>query len=253
MSFVTCKLWAQTGNQMFMIAATIAHALKHGVEYKIPSEGHSPELRTMPFPHLPVWSPADGLGAPYVESQEQFGLYHEMPYWPKMRLHGYFQNEKYFCDYRQEILAAFKIPYEPVSECSIHIRRTDYLKHPTKHPVVTMEYIDQAIDHILLTTTCSRFKVFSDDIEWCIDAFKERFGSFGVEHFTFMERGDTLADLSKMSSCSHHIIANSTYSWWGAWLCQNGRKVVVCPKEWFGPGNAQLNSSQICPPQWIRV
>lgn len=254
MSFVTCKLYAQCGNMMFQISATIAHALKHGVEYKIPAQGHSPELPSMPFPHLPIWTPADGLGAPYVEQQEQFGLHHEMPYWPKMRLQGYFQNEKYFKDYRKEILEAFLIPYEAMDDVSIHVRRTDYLLHPTKHPVVTMEYIEKAIETITDKTGLTQFKVFSDDIQWCIESFKERFGNPAMDHFTFVDRNpDPLANLALMSSCSHQIIANSTYSWWAGYLNRNPNKVIVCPKVWFGPGNSALSSSEICPPSWIRV
>lgn len=241
MSFVTVKLWAQTGNMMFMIAATIAHALKHSVEYKIPSEGHSPELRVMPFPHLPEWKTTDGLGAPYVESPDQFGRYHEMPYWPKMRLHGYFQNELYFKDYRKEILEAFQIPWSPMQNVvGVHVRRGDYLQHPTKHPVVTKDYLLDACLHFV----GYRYLFFSDDIQWCKEAFP------GHE---YSEGKSALEDMSLMSSCEHQVIANSTFSWWAAWLNQNPDKVVIRPKIWFGPGNSGLDSSQICPSSWIPV
>lgn len=244
MSFVTCKLWAQAGNQMFMIAATIAHALKHGVDYKIPREGHSPELPMMPFPWLPAWTPADGLGAPYVEEQDQFGIYHEMPYWPKMRLHGYFQSEKYFSNYRQEILEAFRIPWHGLNGViGVHVRRGDYLQHPTKHPVVTKDYITQAFQQF---PGGYQYKFFSDDIQWCKETFPGH---------SYSEGRPALEDMSFMSCCEHQIISNSTFSWWAAWLNQNPHKQIITPshKNWFGPGNSALSTKDLIPESWIQI
>jgi hypothetical protein len=249
MSFVTVKLYAQMGNMMFMISACATTAWKNGVDFKIPRGGYSPELPIMPFPHLPSWEPSDGLGAPYVE--EEFGIYHEIPYSPKMRIDGYFQNEKYFKDYRQQIIDLFNIPYHPIDATSIHVRRTDYLKFQTKHPPIDVEYITRGINYLWRKdfTHTRNFMVFSDDIPWC----KENLHDTELIKFQFSEGKSALEDLSLLSSCRNHIISNSTFSWWGAWLCQNPDKIVVCPKVWFGPGNNHLKYHEICPESWIRM
>lgn len=250
MSFVTVKLHAQLGNQMFMIANCIAHALKHGVEYKIPRQGHSPELPEMPFTHLPEWTPADGLGAPYVE--EEFGVYHEIPYWPKMRMGGYFQSEKYFKEYRKEILDAFRIPYIFTDGVSLHVRRTDYLNHPTKHPVVNHDYFTQALK-IFTEKGYNTFTVFSDDIQWAKDYFTPTFPDL---KFNYIDRNpDGRVNMGLMSGYAHNIIANSTYSWWAAWLNQNPDKIIITPSEdnWFGEGNKHLKVTDVIPLEWIRL
>jgi hypothetical protein len=251
MSFVTCKCFAQTGNVMFQIAMTIAHALKHGVEYKIPRQGHSPELPTIPFAHLPQWNPSDGLGAPYVEQQEHFGLYHDVPYWPKMRLHGYWQNEKYFKNYRKEIIEAFQLHWKyHEGIVGIHIRRGDYLNNPHKFLSPNHAYLSESIKYFIDRQEVKAFAIFSDDIAWC----KEYFSYNHPKHqFIFNEGYSALEDMSMLSGCEHQIISASTFSWWAAWLNQNPNKIVVCPEHWFGPGNSHLNSSEICPREWIRV
>lgn len=97
------------------------------------------------------------------------------------------------------------------------------------------------------------FLVFSDDIEWC----KRNIPSEKVNpiNIRFKEQGEALLDLKEMAECEHNIIANSTYSWWGAWLNNNPNKVVVTPDEenWFGVDNKHLDVSTLLPKEWIRV
>jgi hypothetical protein len=250
MSFVTCKLFAQRGNMLFQIACCASHAWRHAVDFKIPRQGHSPELPVMPWPHLPEWTPADGLGAPYVEHQDQFGLYHDMPYWPKMRLHGYFQNELYFKDYRDKIIELFQVPYNPMKGVvGIHVRRGDYLLYPTKYITPDHDYLSRSIQYFT-DMGYETFSIFSDDMPWCKEYFTRHYPFLG---FTFHEGNDAGTDMSLLSSCEHQIISASTFSWWAAWLNQNPYKVVIAPKSWFGPGNNHLNSSQIVPTSWIRM
>lgn len=250
MSFVTVKLKANLGNQMFQIATTIAHALRHGVEYKIPHQSTSSVLPDMPFKHLANWTPGDGLGLNFV--QEHFG-YQELPYWPKMRLEGYFQSEKYFKDYRKEVLAAFKFPSGTARDVvGIHVRRGDYLSLPHKHPVVTSDYLNKAIEYFT-TKGYLQFRFFSDDIAWCHE-FAEKYSNTDVL-FSFSVGQSPMADLYDLSQAEHQIISNSTFSWWSAWANENPNKIVVTPHEdnWFGPFYKHLNTSDLIPEKWVRI
>lgn len=253
MSFVTCKLWAQAFNQAFMISCTIATALKYGVEYKIPRGGHSPELPVMPWPHLPSWEPSDGLGLPYQETPEQFGVYYEIPYWPKMRLEGYFQSYKYIDPYKEEILKAFGFKWEPLDNTiGIHVRRGDYLLHPTRHPVVTHEYLSQAIK-IFTDKRYANFVVCSDDIQWCKNYFDNTYPDLC---FVYSEGRTAIGDMELLSGCEHLIISNSTLSWWSGYVNRNPNKIIVTPSEfnWFGPDNKKrLKLTDVIPLEWTRI
>jgi hypothetical protein len=146
---------------------------------------------------------------------------------------GWFQSYKYFNEYKDIIKKEFTFKDEILNKCksiinsylnpvSIHIRRGDYVKHPGFW-VITPEYINEALQHF--TDKEYTFLIFSDDIEWCKQIFPE-----GV---VFMEGNNQFEDLCLMSLCKHNIIANSSYSWWGAWLNQNQDQRVIAPKNWF--------------------
>ncbi|ENM5934579.1 alpha-1,2-fucosyltransferase [Vibrio mimicus] len=155
-------------------------------------------------------------------------------------LDGYWHNGKYFEPVREQLLKEFTIKGElskgvrelrtrivSSQSVSIHVRRGDFLKHPDVG-VLDIDYYKRAVECILSNVESPEFYMFSDDIEWCI------------EHLNFIENChfvdstiDELDDLMLMSSCKHNIIANSTFSWWGAWLNSNHNKIVVCPKVWM--------------------
>jgi hypothetical protein len=157
---------------------------------------------------------------------------------------GYWQNENYFKEYKNEILS--KINSKIISDldfndsCSIHVRRGDYLNLQHIHPIQTLEYYKKAIDVI---KPKGFIYVFSDDIEWCKENFK-------FKKMIFMENNSNIDDLKLMSLCHDNIIANSSFSWMGAWLNKNTDKKVVCPKKWFANGQKE---SHIRPKEWIQV
>ena len=97
----------------------------------------------------------------------------------------------------------------------------------------------------------SSFIVCSDDIRWCRIQLKplELFGAV----FTFSSEQEPIADLALMSCCENNIIANSSFSWWSAWLNRNPDKIVIAPKLWFGPGNDHLKISDLLPDEWIKM
>lgn len=113
---------------------------------------------------------------------------------------------------------------------SLHIRRGDYLKH-ARYNVCDEQYYKEAIQYICEHVESPVFYVFSEDDEWCTEFMKK----FDVQYYIVnINRGlDSYQDIYLMSNCKHNIIANSTFSWWGAWLNENCHKIVVAPSTWF--------------------
>lgn len=230
----------RAGNQMFQIAATVAHALRNDVPYKIPTKTSEPRIWPAYFNHFPRLLPSDRIRNIYKEPEF---TYSPIPFIDNTQLHGFFQSELYFKDFRDEIIKAFRIPYKPnPGFVSIHVRRGDYLQFSDKHPPVTEEYLCKAIAKF----PGWKFLVFSDDMKWCREHF------LGSE-FTFAEKNSPLKDLELMSGCEHNIIANSSFSWWAAWFNQNPDKVVVAPSQWFGAGNDHLNTKDLIPESWMQI
>lgn len=237
---ITCSLYGRLGNQLFQISAAIAHALRNNVPYKIPVRTADPRIWPAYFSHFPRVLPSDKIRHTYKEPEF---TYQPIPFVDNTQLNGYFQSELYFKDFREEIIKAFRIPWKPrPGFVSIHVRRGDYLQFADKHPPVTEEYLCKAIAKF----PGWKFLVFSDDMTWCREHF---LGS----QFEFAEKNNALNDLSLMAGCEHHIIANSSYSWWGAWLNRNPDKIVIAPKVWFGPGNDHLNTKDLIPESWIKL
>jgi len=151
-------------------------------------------------------------------------------------LFGYYQTEKYFKHIENEIREDFSFDSELLETCnsflqqvsdqekiSLHVRRGDYVVNPN-HPTQTLEFYAKAIAKLPKDIPII---VFSDDSDWCKQ--QELFSS---DRFMISENNSTDADLCLMSLCDYHIIANSSFSWWGAWLAKS--KKVYAPQNWFG-------------------
>jgi hypothetical protein len=186
---------------------------------------------------------------------EQFFDYQKIPYKTNQKIHGYFQSEKYFIHNRQQILNLYDIDEESKKEidkkygeilvgntCSLHVRRGDYLKYPNHHPTCTLEYYNNSIKEFSKDT---KFLIFSDDINWCKEVFTN-------ENFIFIEGNGDYIDLWLMSLCKNNIIANSSFSWWGAWLNQNQNKKVISPNKWFG-SSIPHNTKDLIPTSWMKI
>lgn len=236
---VYAKQYGRTGNQLFQKAAAIGYAIKFGrawtFDANVPKRGYYLLVRELGHHYQqPTREPAP---EPYLTV-----------------LDGFWQSEKYFAHCREEVLKAFAFNWpHQAGVCSIHVRRGDYLLYPDKHPVITEQYLDQAIAYMAQIVGITQFLVFSDDIEFC----KEWIASqvyCGVT-FDYSEGRTEKEDLELMSGCEHHIISNSTFSWWGAYLDKNPNKIVVSPSKdnWFGPGNASLCTDDILPDSWIQI
>jgi hypothetical protein len=131
----------------------------------------------------------------------------------------------------------------------MHIRRGDYAHNPktnTVHGVCEKEYYYRCVEKISSTTPDLRIFVFSDDMGWVVENMRLPCRTTYVAHNG--EEND-YEDLSLMSMCKHHIIANSSFSWWGAWLSTNPDKIVFAPREWFR--DASIHTSDLIPKDWV--
>ncbi len=170
---------------------------------------------------------------------------------------GYWQDERYFSDVRDEVRQAFRFrgidernlalgqEMEKRESVSIHIRRGDYLKYPV-FQVCDPPYFKRAIEYIIRKVEDPFFYVFSDDLEWSADFMKDT----GVDYqIVDHNRGrDSYKDMYLMTKCHHNILSNSSFSWWGAWLGDYRDKIVVRPIEWM-----KGYKKDPCPAEWIRV
>ena len=171
-------------------------------------------------------------------------------------LNGYWQNELYFSNIRKLLLGelspinsmnnlgyAYLENIEKSNSVSLHVRRGDYL-NSKNIGVLGVDYYTKAIDYIRQNVENPTFYIFSDDLEWCKD-------SLGfLDNCIYVDRTQTeIEDLKLMSFCRHNIIANSSFSWWGAWLNQNPNKTVVAPKGWI---INDPDSSNVIPSDWVK-
>jgi hypothetical protein len=180
-----------------------------------------------------------------------------------MHLTGYFQSEQYFSDCRAELLQEFTpataIPPESariremisnVSSTSVHVRRGDYADNPTTaaiHGVCEASYYDSAMRTVRDVKGPQTYFVFSDDMAWA----KQHLRPPGEAVFVEGNQARPEVDIHLMSSCAHNICANSSFSWWGAWLNPRPDKVVVAPARWFA--SAARDASDLVPSSWLRV
>lgn len=176
-------------------------------------------------------------------------------------LKGYWQSEKYFLKVADQIHEdfSFRLPLKKrnaelakqinqVSAVSLHVRRGDYANNPATtavHGLCSLDYYRAAIKYVAERVAQPHFFVFSDDITWVKSNLKMVFPCEYVDHNQGVE---SYNDMRLMSMCKHHIIANSSFSWWGAWLNPEADKIVVAPKQWFSNQN---DVRDLLPKTWV--
>ncbi len=190
------------------------------------------------------------------------------PALPELRapvyLDGYWQSERYFSDIaallRQEFTA--KAPLDPknnalaqsidaVNAVSLHVRRGDYVDNPATnrfHGICSLDYYQRALDYISLRVEAPHLFVFSDDQQWTRANLRYTAAT------TFVDVNDPehgYRDMGLMARCRHHIIANSSFSWWGAWLNPSHEKIVVAPDRWFSA--SRNDTRDLIPSSWVRL
>lgn len=185
-------------------------------------------------------------------------------YGPNCYLIGYWQSELYFKEIAKVIREDFSFKMLPVNEnsyiadriisansVSMHIRRGDYQNNPTTkefHGLCSIEYYQRAIKLMNEKVGNPHFFVFSDDMNWVRNNIR-----INGQH-TFVDINDENngnIDMQLMSLCKHNIIANSSFSWWGAWLNSYNKKIVIAPEKWFN--NSSIDTSTILPVSWYKL
>ena len=287
------------GNQLFQYAAAKALAVQHNTQlkldlyyftkhpyrtfdldkFKLPLEiaarsevhrftGSNPLIRY-------INKRENYLHCPKVAVQPHYHYYEDFFKLPgHIYLSGYWQSEKYFTPVRDS-MRQWVEPREPLdpksqelasemTRCesvSLHVRRGDYnaATYNSFFGGLTESYYKRAVTRILQEVPDARFFVFSDDIEWC----KNNLPIPDALYADHNKGHDSYKDLYLMSCCRHNIIANSSFSWWGAWLNKNPDKKVIAPARWFQKEYVDgrmvvypcriYNVKDLIPPAWIKI
>ncbi len=174
---------------------------------------------------------------------------------------GYWQSEKYFAKHADRIREEFSFHLQlddrnaeivrrmkGSNSVSLHIRRGDYVNNPKTlavHGLCDIDYYQAAVELVSARVVSPSFFVFSDDIAWARENLKMVFPCEFIGH---NQGEDSYKDMQLMSVCSHHIIANSSFSWWGAWLNPEPQKIVIAPKKWFADGR---KVPDLLPESWV--
>ena len=255
-------------NQMFQYAALRGLSSKIGAETCIPyyqnavDDGIGNMLRTELFDSFNLKTKTGLLNnghAPVVK--ERFfhfdqELFDHCP--DHVSLQGYFQTEKYFKHIEHQIRSEFTFVDDILEPCkemirsidnpiALHIRRGDYIINSENHFNLPIIYYESALKHF---DDNRNVIVFSDDSKWCHEQ-----SLFSDDRFIISDNDDNRVDLCLMSLCNDFIIANSTYSWWGAWLSSNKNKKVIAPVQWFGKTGytKDHNTQDLIPNKWTRI
>lgn len=256
---IVFKIQAGLGNQLFQWAYSFSLSKQHEVHYDISFYRYQHANRNVSIRELDInkllknqMNFLHGNSYNQFNSKEISHIKDDFTY----RKHairddehyyfdGYWQSENYFKIHRKEILNSLNLPtpqgLDFQGSCSIHVRRGDYLNNPDLHPVQTPIYYKKALDII---QPRGKVYILSDDIEWCKN-------NLNIENSQYIEHNTNIMDLSVISKCEHNICANSSFSWWGAWLNENPLKKIVCPYQWVGPSGPK--DFNIAPDSWIRI
>ncbi len=282
------RLHGGLGNQMFQYAAGRAIALRTGAEllldlgyfdgellhafglqhlaagYRVASDAELPPKRSASPVRYALWR-ALRL-RPKLVRERTLGFDPAIAATqPPAYLQGYWQSEKYFADAAETIRTELAVETAPSAanaamlerirsglSLSLHVRRGDYASDAATlatHGLCSPDYYDRAVRAIAERTGGTpTIYIFSDDPDWAEENL-----AFGFE--TVVVRGNDAAtnyeDLRLMSACDHHVIANSSFSWWGAWLDPKPDAVTVAPQRWFA--HPDMHNPDIIPERWVRV
>lgn len=239
--------FGQLGNQLFQIAAIVAHAQKLNTSFVFPETSLTKRL----FPNniQTFVNMAD-----YKLYKEPHFHFNPIPLEDNLDLRGFFQSEKYFIE--SDIVSTYK-KYQNINlydgnttparcDCAVHVRRTDYLLRKHGHIVLEKDYYDQAMGMIKASHPYTLFHFYSDDIKWCIEEFGYR-DDVTFHNDMSMDPFDVILE---MSSYKNIITANSSFSWWAAYLNYVlNNAMIITPKKWFD----NFNELDLIPNGWIKI
>ena len=277
---ITIYLQGGLGNQLFQIFTCISYAMKHNIEFKLPLYNQNQKISVSPTgaPRPTYWdSIFSSLSQYIVENNE---LYNNKPMFkeksfeyneiPKISedfiLFGYYQSDKYFNDNfnkiydllniresRDKVKEKYKYLFDNNETISMHFRLGDYKKLLHAHKIISLKYYESCLKKIIKRNeklfTVIYFCEDEDILEITenINYLKSKFKNLNFK------RGKCKTDWEEMllmSNCNHNIIANSSFSWWGAYLNNNKNKIVCRPKKWFAE---KKELKDLCPNNWIVI
>lgn len=281
---IIVKILGGMGNQMFQYAAAKNLALKLGTELLLDIESLKRHgERPFDLGHFSITdkiaNPNDFSKLGYsvfsyplikIKKHPNYYLEKEFTYNENLKnislpvyLDGYFQSEKYFKEFETEIrkLLSFKLAanqneliftqkMQSSTPVSLHVRRGDYVTNPkatAQMGILDLYYYQNAMEILESKIANITYFIFSDDVEWVKSNLKV---SRPVIYVTGNNGENAFRDMRLMSQCHHHIIANSSFSWWGAWLNPNQEKVIVAPRKWF---QQAISDQDLVPSHWLRV
>ena len=277
---LTINLQGGLGNQLFQIITLFAHSLKSKTDFKLEHKKYLPGqyvTRNVYWDNLFI-----KLKDKLVDPQQQFNRssrtldnytiyneqnfhYDEIPIFSTdVKLNGYFQSYKYFDNQIKEILNYLDFDslkdklkkYKIDNIVSLHFRVGDYAKLQNYHPLMTTQYYINSLKKIVTMTKKDDWNVMyfceEDDIKYVENKVKEIKNIFPKINFIKVDsKLEDWEQLLLMSLCDHNIIANSSFSWWGAYL-NNNNPIVTYPNIWFGPNMKNKNMKDLSPPHWIK-
>ena len=241
--------FGRLGNQMFQFSTLLSLGTANKKEIGIP-ESAKELIETFPQVSSHVSSALPSLAAYKEESFLYSGNIFLLR--DDIDIEGYFQSEKYFLPIKNSLLEIFRfnsnvqmavksrissLKSSATHICGVHIRRGDYLNHPTVHTNLSLEYYKTAMTWMMQNYSSVIFLIVSDDIEWC----KQNINDESVVFSNFKTEAQ---DMCLLQQCDLHIIANSSFSWWPAWLSNS--KQVIAPRTWFGPAGPREWYSIYC-------
>lgn len=247
------------GNQLHQIGATISHAKKMGAKAKFPHWNYNKYMLNPIDDSLP-----DNCDEILEGTWHDTYFAHRFEYIPipkekNLVLFGFFQSEKYFDkelvlntykpkpEFLQVVKDAGKDFINLTGTVAVHVRHGDYIDRQDCHPVLPISYYENAMVHLYNEVGPNlNFIFFSDDMPWCKQHFRG-------ENIYYAEGNSNIVDMYLMAHCHHHIIANSSFSWWGAWLKKlftDNAGITIAPQTWFGEKLAHYDTRDLYCEGW---
>jgi hypothetical protein len=281
---ISCRLQGGLGNQLFQIFTTIAYAIKFSKSFvflNVYQLGNGENGTTVRYTY---WNNFLNALKPFLRSVNQMAKfqvlrekkfnYEDYQVTDNTLLIGYFQSPKYFEDYKESIFKllkiqtnklyvklkvnnAFNILFDNATYISLHYRSGDYNKHPGLYPIMNVKYYEASIHKILeLKEEDALTKILYFCENDCLEEFERIIDNLKITfpELVFERAPQSLYDweqLLLMSLCHHNIIANSTFSWWGAYLNTYIKKKVCYPEKWFN--DRSFDTHDLCPTDWISI
>lgn len=284
-NIISVHIMGGLGNQLFQIFACMAYGIKYKRRFIFPYFEYIPgnPIRLTYWNNflqtLKIFTTCDKKNITnsnlqkLVRYNEPNFHYNEIPLISNngFLLYGYYQSYKYFQEYQEQIFKAmnlietqksikekYAIFDDNIKYTSMHFRIGDYIDKQTHHPLLSEEYYDKSIEFLLSKNNSEHLHILYFCEEKDNNTVKKVIDKLSLKYtnITFLKANDTYPDwvqMILMSCCENNIIANSSFSWWGAYFNQNPNKQVCFPSKWFGPALKKHNTNDLCPNEWHKI